>query len=206
MKNLIRSLLLTLLLSAATSVFAGLEGVQVTIKNKGGKTVYQGTTSQNGKFSSGQLAAGSYSLEFRAPKGAGLSAKQLAISFAAGKDAPRNANAVGKHLESGVALALEVTSNAKVTGQVSIAGAALAAENAAAPSGTEKVKANVKVINGKRYVWVPGAIGSNMGGKWVEEGTEGAALRTSNRKGGDAEVLRHVQDQSANVGSRPDGG
>ena len=33
-------------------------------------------------------------------------------------------------------------------------------------------------------------------------GSEGAALNTSNKKGGDGEVLRHIQDQADNVGSR----
>ncbi len=70
------------------------------------------------------------------------------------------------------------------------------------PVGYEEVKANVKVINGKRHVWVPGAIGSNMGGKWVEEGTEGAALSTSNKKGHDGQVLQHIVDQAGNVGRR----
>ena len=55
------------------------------------------------------------------------------------------------------------------------------------------MKAIVKVINGKRYVWVPGPIGSNMGGRWVEEGSEAAALSVSNKKGNDGEVLRKLQ-------------
>ena len=30
-------------------------------------------------------------------------------------------------------------------------------------------QANVKTINGKRYIWVPGQLGSNMSGHWVLE-------------------------------------
>lgn len=61
----------------------------------------------------------------------------------------------------------------------------------------EKVRANVKVMNGKRFVWVPAPIGSHMGGKWVEEGSEEAVLSTSNKKGGDGEVLRIRQNLDA---------
>ena len=35
-------------------------------------------------------------------------------------------------------------------------------------------QANVKTINGKRYIWVPGQLGSNMSGHWVLEGSREA--------------------------------
>ena len=139
-------------------------------------------------------------MEFRAANVPALKGQQLSISVTAGKQPPRQANASGKHLGGGVAINVDVARPSKLSGTISSGGAA-AAETTKAPEGYEKVKANVKVINGKRYVWVPGAIGSNMGGKWVEEGTEGAALRT-NRRGGDDQVLRSIQDQSSNVGRR----
>lgn len=99
-------------------------------------------------------------------------------------------------------MSVEVPKAARLSGKVSAAAGVAAADTAPAPAGYEKVKANVKVINGKRHVWVPAPIGSNMGGKWVEEGTEGAVLNTSNKKGGDAEVLTKIVDQAGNVGQR----
>ncbi|CAN5731969.1 hypothetical protein BH20VER1_BH20VER1_12510 [soil metagenome] len=96
---------------------------------------------------------------------------------------------------------MDVPKAAKLSGQVT-SSRAVAASTAAVPPGMERVRANVKVINGKRHVWVPAPIGSNMGGRWVEEGNEGAALSTSNKKGEDGQVLRHIQEQAGNVGSR----
>jgi hypothetical protein len=93
---------------------------------------------------------------------------------------------------------VQLGKNGKLNGQVS-------PEGAAPQEKMESVKANVKIINGKRHVWVPGPIGSNIGGRWVEEGTEGAALRTD-KKGGAGEVLQRIQDQSGNVGERREGG
>lgn len=88
---------------------------------------------------------------------------------------------------------VDVAASAKLSGQVSIGPlpkqvAAADGENA------EAVKANVKIINGKKYVWVPGPIGSGMGGRWVEEASEAAAISTSNKRGGDADVLRRLRD------------
>ncbi|MGH7939300.1 MAG: hypothetical protein ACRD5Z_22170, partial [Bryobacteraceae bacterium] len=34
---------------------------------------------------------------------------------------------------------------------------------------TELERAKVRVVNGKRYIWSPGEVGSNLGGRWVEE-------------------------------------
>jgi hypothetical protein len=190
----------TLALAPAATA-ASVSGVDVIVK-KGGTAVYKTKTDASGSFSTGSVEPGSYNLEFRAPQSLKLHSQQLTISVTAGKDAPRQSNAQGKYLQSGVAMVVDVSRASKLTGQVATSGVAKAESSGPAPAGTEKVKANVKMINGKRYVWVPGPIGSNIGGKWVEEGTEGAALSTSNKKGGDREVLQRVQDQSANVGRR----
>ncbi|MEP6955822.1 MAG: carboxypeptidase-like regulatory domain-containing protein [Chthoniobacterales bacterium] len=179
---------------------ASVPGLDVTVKQSG-KAVYQGKTDAQGGFTTGALQPGQYNIEFRAPKSLNLKGQELSLSVAAGKEAARESKASGAHLQSGVAMSFEVTRAAKLSGSVN-SGSEAAASSQAVPAGMEKVKANVKVIKGQRYVWVPGPIGSNIDGKWVEEGTEGAALSTSNKKGGDNDVLRHVQDQSSNVGRR----
>lgn len=33
----------------------------------------------------------------------------------------------------------------------------------------ELERAKVRMVNGKRYIWTPGELGSNLGGRWVEE-------------------------------------
>jgi len=204
MKHLGGILFAAAMLSAvATMPAAALSGIDVTVKNEG-KTVARAKTDAAGKFATADLGAGSYNVEFRAPKGSDLKGQNLSISLAAGKD-ERRAEAKGEHLPAGVALNMELPKTGKLSGQIRAGQGTVARANETGPAGMEKVKANVKVINGKRHVWVPGPIGSNMGGRWAEEGSDAAALSTSNKKAGDGEVLRRIQDQSGNIGNRPDG-
>lgn len=198
MKTPLRNLVIAISMAAAGNVYANVGGVDVTVK-KGGKAVYKAKTDTTGSFNTGALEPGAYSVEFRAPGSMNLKGQKLAIAITPGKGAPMQSSADGAHLQGGVAMNVDVAKTARLSGQVTQAGRVVEAKT---PDGMEKVKGNVKVINGKRHVWVPAPIGSNMGGRWVEEGTEGAALSTSNKKGGDGAVLRSIQDQSSNVGGR----
>lgn len=199
MKPSLRNILVVVALAAAgTAQAANIPAVDVTVK-KNGKAVSQVKTDANGSFTIGNLEPGAYSVELRSPRSVTLKGQQLSISITAGKQAPRQSEAKGEHLQSGVALNVEVEKSGKLIGQVSSQGRAA---KKAVPAGMEEVKANIKVINGKRHVWVPGPIGSNMGGKWAEEGSDAAALSTSNKKGGDTEVLGEIQEQATNVGRR----
>ena len=195
MKTPLRVLIMALAIAATGSTLASVPGLDVTVK-KNGKAFYHGKTDTSGSFTTNSLEPGAYSVELRAPKSMNLKGQKLAIALSTGKGAPRQSNTDGAHLQGGVAVNVEVAKTAKLTGQVT-QGARVAAESSKAPEGMEKVKANVKIINGKRHVWVPGPIGSNVGGRWVEEGSEAAALSTSNRKGGDGEVLRRIQDSNS---------
>ena len=202
MKTPLRNLLIVAALAVAPVAHsASVAGLDVIVK-KDGKAVFRGKTDDSGSFSSGAVEPGTYNVEFRAPKSLSLREQTVAISVSTGKGKPQNSTTDGKYMQGGVAMNVDVAKAGKLTGQVTSSKGVVAESSKPAPEGYEKVKANVKVINGKRHVWVPAPIGSNMGGKWVEEGTEGAVLNTSNKKGGDAEVLRHIQDQSSNVGRR----
>jgi len=197
MKTILCFTLVVVLGSAsAVSGAPGAAAVKVTVKEKAsGKTVHLAMTDAAGKFASPNLQPGSYNVEFRSAKGAGFEGKQLSISLSTGKGAPRKSTAVGKHLQGGVALAVDLPANSKLTGEVLVAGKE--APEGRAPAGMEKVRANVKVMDGKKYVWVRQPIGSNMGGKWVEAGTEGAVLATEKTRREDAEAwerLRHLSE------------
>ena len=52
-------------------------------------------------------------------------------------------------------------SGGKITGQMALPARVAKAANA---------NAKTKVMQGKRYVWVPATTGSNIGGNWVEVG------------------------------------
>jgi hypothetical protein len=61
--------------------------------------------------------------------------------------------------------------------------------NANVTGGTGNAK--VKIVNGRRYVWIShGGIGSNLGGRWEEEGVSDR-LNTSSMS---ADAMRRVQD------------
>ena len=200
MKTPLRHLLIAAAIAFAPAAYsASVPGLDVII-TQNGKAVYRGKTDESGSFSTGALQPGNYNVEFRAPKSLSLRGQQLSISVSPGKGAPMTSKADGKHMQGGVAMTVDVAKVAKVSGKVSAAAGVASSDNAPAPAGYVKVKANVKMINGKRHVWVPAPIGSNMGGKWVEEGSEEARLSTSNRKGEDGEVLTRIQDQAGNIG------
>jgi hypothetical protein len=198
MKNFVHNTLLILSAFVVSTASANIGGLDITVK-KNGKAVFKGKTDTTGSFTTGALEPGSYNVELRSPASMDLKGQKLAISVTAGKGAPTQSTANGAHLKGGVAMTVDMNKTAPLRGQVTQAGRVVEQK---APEGYEKVRANVKVINGKRHVWVPAPIGSNMGGRWVEEGTEGAVINTSNKKGGDAEVLTRIQDQAGNVGQR----
>ena len=188
-----RYILVASLLLFASTVANGapsVRGIDVVV-SKNGRVAYQGKTDGSGAFSTGPLDAGAYVVEFRSNKVAG---NTLSLAATGGKKKVIADSIPGEKFGAGgVAMKVDVAASSKLAGQVNLG--PLPKQVAAAESkGMEKVRANVKVINGKRYVWVPAPIGSGMGGRWVEEGSEAAALSTSNKKGGDAEVLRRLQD------------
>ena len=57
--------------------------------------------------------------------------------------------------------------------------------------------ANVKIINGKRYVWMPAVTGSNMPGRWVPEGS---AVTAYNLQSANPDAVQQLKDSA---GSQP---
>ncbi len=200
MKPLVRSLLVAAFVAGSASG-AALPSFDVTVREKaGGKVVSTAKTDSRGKFSTTEVQPGRYTVEFRAKNSAALAGSQLEISVSPGKGPATQASAPGARFGGGVALAVDVKRASALSGQVAT-GTAQATADTAETKGPVRA-GSVKIINGKRYVWMPPEMGSNMGGKWVEEGTDEAALSISNKKGGDSQVLRSIQDQSSNVGQR----
>ncbi len=196
----------TLLLAAAFAATAALAApiprLEVTVvTDPGGTVAYQGQANASGAFSASKLTPGNYIVQFNSKTPAAMKGRQFGLGVQSGRAIATAKNVPGEKFDGGgVAMKIEVGKTGKLNGQVS----PVASVSASDPH-TEKVRANVKVMNGKRYVWVPGGIETRMGGRWVEEGTEGARISTSNRKGEDGEVLRHIQEQASNSGVQPDG-
>ena len=172
--------------------------IVVVTTDPGGAVVFRGKADTQGGFTAANLKPGKYIVEFRAAKSASLQRDSFAMKVAGGKKQTVANGVPGEKLgNGGVAMRVEVGRAGTLSGHI----ASLQPIAAAAPAGMQKVRANVKIMNGKRYVWVPGRLGSNMSGKWVEEGTEGAALAVT-KEGEAGQFLRNIQDQSSNIGTR----
>jgi len=65
-----------------------------------------------------------------------------------------------KFAAGGVAMKVKVAEGTNISGQVANGG-----------SGSQGGGEGVKVINGKRYVWIAPETGSHLPGRWVEEGS-----------------------------------
>ena len=192
MLNSSRTLLVTCALAfvaAGASAAPSTVSFDVMVKQKpNGTAVFQGKTDARGNFATPQLNAGSYSVEFRSKQAAAMKGQDITIAINSGKGESSQSTAPAAKFGSGVAMNFEVKKPAKLTGQV---GAQAGAE---AESKGPVVAGSVKIINGKRFVWMPPEMGSNMGGKWVPEGSPGAPKANVQR--GNRESLQRMQDFS----------
>ena len=170
MKNTICNILLSvpfLLISSGYGATA--PSLDVIVSNASGKVAYKGTTNANGTFATGNLEAGNYVVEFHS-KSAAVKGSKFGITASAGKNTV-SADAVAgeKFATNGVAMKVAVPAGTKITGQVASGLAATKTVASAGASAGSQIGGKVKVINGKRYVWVMPQKSSLEGGHWVEE-------------------------------------
>ena len=182
MKTLAAKFAVVLTLVTTLSAYGASGGISVTVKEKGSNSVaFQGATDGSGNFKTTSLKPGAYVVELKAPAKS-IDSHQMTVALGGVKGAVKQSA-----IPSGLALDVQVATASAITGKVTTTQVAVQPAK-----GAQAVKANVKVMNGKRYVWVPGTLGSNMSGRWVEEGTEGAQLRQTGK--GHAEALSRAQD------------
>lgn len=173
------SILLSLLGSASLAL-AATPSINVTVADASGKVAYKGKTAANGTFSTGKLQPGNYVVQFNSDNAKG----DYAIVVSAGKKkVTADSVAGGKFAKGGVAMKVDNSAGVNISGQV--------AEAVKNGESTLADGTKVKVVNGKRYVWVSGGTGSNLGGRWVEEGTPEA--RNVGRLSTDS--VRSIQDR-----------
>lgn len=163
------SILLTLTLSNAHG--AAIPAMDVTVTSGGGKVVYKGTTNASGAFATGKLEPGTYVVQFVSRKSAAKNTK-LSVTLTDGKNNVSADSVTGdRFADPGVVMKLSLETKVTVSGQIAPAGSHPAQTQSAASANT-KAKVDdrpVKIINGKRYVWVVPNTGSVAGGHWVEE-------------------------------------
>jgi hypothetical protein len=181
MKNIIRSTVMVLLPLVASIAYgaAAIPPISVTVSDSGGKAAYKGTTNSAGSFSTAKLQPGNYVVQLRSTSPA-VKGNNYAVVVSSGKKKV-SASAVSgeKFAGGGVALKVDVGAGLNITGQV-------AAEDKAAVN-----------KNGKKMVWIPKAIDSNVPGHWVEEDSAEAKVnKTRTTLSNDA--VNKMQEKAVN--------
>jgi hypothetical protein len=179
--SVIRSSLLAFLLAGVTAAYGGVPSMNVIVSDASGKVAFKEATHVNASFATANLASGDYVVQFKAKNGALNGQRYLLVVAAGTKKVIADDVAAEKFNGGGVAMRITVGSGLRITGQI-------APDSATVSLGIQKIR----VINGKRYVWVKGRTGSNLGDHWEEEGLAAAqnvATMSMDR-------LRRIQDAS----------
>ena len=129
--------------------YGAVPSLSVTVSDASGKAAFKGTTNAKGTFATAKLKPGNYTVQFNSPSGAIKG--NYAIVVSAGTKKVSAAGVTGeKFAKGGVAMKVDVGTNLNIAGQV--------AEEVAGAS-----------KNGKKMVWIPKQLGSNMPAHWAEE-------------------------------------
>jgi hypothetical protein len=159
----IRCSLLPLFFLGAIASYGGVPPIQVIVSDASGKVAFKGAAHVNAAFATANLAPGDYVVQFNARNGALNGQRYLLVVAAGTKKVVADDVAAEKFNGGGVAMRITVGSGLRITGQI-------APDSAAVALGIQKIR----VINGKRYVWVQARTGSNLGDHWEEEGLAAA--------------------------------
>ena len=169
------------ILGIASTASASVPPMEVTVFDASGNVAFKGPMSPNATFATGNLHPGAYVVQLKT-RSAAVKDNQFLFVVSAGKKKVIAAGVPGeKFIGGGAAMKVNVGPGLKITGQV-------AKEEAGAREGVSKYR----VIDGKRYFWVIGELGSNRGGHWVEEGLAPAG----NLIGATSEDIRRRQDHA----------
>ena len=139
--------------------------------------------SADGTFATGPIAPGNYVVQFKGKDAANDDAA-YAIVVGAGRHKVVAYSVRGdKFASGGIAMRVKAPAGTRISGQV--------AEGAANALGA-------RFANGRRYVLAYAPIGSNVGPRWVEEGTPPSwnVVRYSN------DTMRELQDRGAGMARR----
>ena len=142
---------ITLLIASAAAAFGALPPLTVTVADSTGKAAYKGATNAAGTFATGTLKPGQYVVQFNAKAGDVKGGSYALVVSAGRKKVTADSVAGEKFAGGGVAMKIEVGNGLNITGQV-----------------TTGLQTKLDA-NGKRMVWIPKKLGSNLAGHWVPE-------------------------------------
>ena len=175
------------LLGIASMASAGVPRMEVTVFDASGKVGFKGAMGANGTFTTANLQPGQYVVQFNT-KSAAAKGNQYLLVISAGKKKVIATGVSGAtFMGGGAAMRVNVGSGMKITGQV-------ADEQRVAGGGDLKYR----IVGGQRFVWAPEGLGSNIGGRWVEEGMASArnvtvlrqdSIKKLQEKGGEGSMI-----------------
>jgi hypothetical protein len=146
-----------LLLGIASAASAGVPRMEVTVLDASGKVEFKGATNADGTFATANLQPGHYVVQLNT-KSAAAKRNQYLLVVSAGKKKVIATGIPGEiFMGSGGAVKVNIGPGLKITGQV-------------ADENLVEGGLNYRVVGGQRFVWVTAELGSNVGGRWVEEG------------------------------------
>jgi hypothetical protein len=152
MKQIIGRVLFSIVILATGAAFGAVPSMTVTVFDPGSKVAFKGPLNSSGIFSTGNLRAGSYVVQFNAPNATVKGNQYLLVVSAGTKKVSADGVTGEKFLGGGVAMGVEVGSGLKITGQVA-----------------NSVSARLDSKTQQKMVWVRPRIGSNMPGRWMPE-------------------------------------
>ena len=175
MKNLIRSVVGSVLVIAASAALGAVPPVSVVVTDASGKAAFKGATDAKGTFATSKLQPGHYVVQFNSDKTTKVNTYTVVVA-AGNKKVSANTVAGEKFSKGGVALKVDVVAGQNINGQV--------AENAA--GSVDK--------GGKKMVWIPPQLGSNRPGHYVEEGSA-EAVEAKNSGSVSGQGVQNMQDR-----------
>jgi hypothetical protein len=135
-------------IATASVVCGAIPEMTVTVSDASGKAAYKGSTGTTGMFTTGTLKPGAYVVQFNA-KSADVKGSNYALVVSAGtKKVVANAVEGEKFAAGGVAVRISVESGSSITGRVA-----------------SDLQTMLK--DGKKLVWIPQQLGSQLPGRWV---------------------------------------
>jgi hypothetical protein len=143
-----------------TTIYGGIPSMDVTVFDGRENVVFKQAINSTATFATGTLPAGKYVVQFNT-KNSAVNGNQYLLVVSAGKKKVVADGVAGETLtRGGAAMKIQVSSGFQISGQV-------LNDEAIAMAGGPKYR----TIDGKRYLWVNGELGTNLQGHWEEAGT-----------------------------------
>jgi hypothetical protein len=157
MKNILSTVVIGWAVAVASFACGALPQMTVLVSDSNGKAAYKGATDASGTFATATLKPGNYVVQFNARRGADVKGSNFALVVSAGKKKVTADLVAGeKFAGGGVAMRIELASGLSISGQVADAALVRVDEN------------------GKRLVWIPKKLGSNLPAHWAAENSADA--------------------------------